>query len=547
MSPDTGLLQKALAKKAVEAVVGTKPTNSAELVFWVRKILGVRAPRWAVTEGAVSPMEFLDAAFFETTDDFVVLGPRDGLKTLCLGTLHFLNSHFKTDCETVHVGAQTRQAIRCYNYVLGFIGRDWGSVGVDHKATGDPAKDSIFGGVGGKYIKSSLQSRTAWANGSVLEILPGTISAVSGPHPQKTAADEVERWDWKTWMQFLGMASSGMTDHKAQKFAASTREEAYGTMNRIISEADTNGFTVNRWTIWDIMEGCKKRFGGCLCRHGDKIYPEKCILYEECKMRAENADGVKKWEEVCKTYRQVDSETWKTQYVCEKPGRGAMVYSDFDRLAHVTEAAEYNPDKGLIIMGLDVGYNSPFCILLGQRTERYLDVFDEWYLTHRDNLEMKRLVSAGEHPPEGMFDDAEFRVWFEKKLGEWSGAEYVSNVALGFLDPHYPAEKAEWCRSQSIDGEMLPSYSVEYPPTHTVREGVRQVRGLIKAASGDIGLRIHPRCESLIWEMESGYHYRVDKATNTVVSDDPVDENNHACDSLRYMSMGSDRPPPGVI
>jgi hypothetical protein len=50
--------------------------------------------------------------------------------------------------------------------------------------------------------------RTQFENTSTVEILPGTISAVNGPHGQKVHRDEVELMDAETFKEANNISSS---------------------------------------------------------------------------------------------------------------------------------------------------------------------------------------------------------------------------------------------------------------------------------------------------------------------------------------------------
>ena len=73
-----------------------------------------------------------------------------------------------------------------------------------------------------------------------------------------------------------------------------------------------------------------------------------------------------------------------------------------------------------------------------------------------------------------------------------------------------------------------------YGATHTVIEGIRNVRRLIQDNNGKVLLRIHPRCKTLIQELQS-YEYD-DSAQVTAGDRKPAKLNDHGPDCLRYMA-----------
>lgn len=535
----------------IKAMAVQPPRNDAELYTWCDKVLGVRFPRWSVSadQGAVAPFRYVADVFFERVSDLLCMASRDTYKTLGLAVIHLANGVFKPGCESVSIGAVERQSRKCYAYVLGFLNRTLKGAGV-LVDTQDPEFAGLFGAVpGGSVVQSTIESRTVFKNGANLSILPGTMRAVSGDHPQKTAADEIEHWPWPVLQQFIGMASQGVTEHKAQRVLVSTRQSMSGTMAKLVDHREDYGLDLYWWSIWDAMESCQVRHGGCLCHKGGRLVSrENCGLYEVCQLKGLRSDGLKPRDEVERIHRLADPETWETQYECSKPSTKGLVYHQFQPHIHVTEAAEYNPMKGLIFLGGDDGYEDPYAILLAQKTLHSIDVFDMLYLRHHDPLDVKRILTTGEWPNDRWHDGQE-RNWVEVKKSE-RGGWVAGNIDTGWWDPRSPAEIELWRKVQVVDGTTLPSYRLMPAPTgagHGILDRIKVVRARLKLdPSHGPRLRVHPRCVALIREVTSLYGFPIDRKTGDVVGEKPDDRENHASDALAYLTDGMDGPRPGV-
>ena len=157
------------------------PQNPEELHEWLKHELDIDIPRVAVCEGHSAPFDFLSDLYFEETEAALGVANRGGAKTFLVAVLHWLNSRFKPGCESATFGATEAQSLRAYAHLKHWI--------YDEKGNRRPE------------IASSLMRETLFANGSRVEVLPGTPQAVNGPHPQKAHADEIELMDDGTWKE----------------------------------------------------------------------------------------------------------------------------------------------------------------------------------------------------------------------------------------------------------------------------------------------------------------------------------------------------------
>lgn len=565
------LEEKVVTAGQIRALALTKPTTKEETWWWFKNVLGLHFPRWLVNDssGPISPAEVLYTLCDRQVRMAVLLGARDTGKTLlCSGKLLY-DCLFHPNCEVLDVGASERQAERCYSYFKNHLDRTVNdppfNLGLEvNSRTGITLGDvRIFGVEKGPIILERRVQLTEFTNGSKAWILPGTYGAVSGPHPHTALADEVDLWDWNVLQKWWGMASSVRGNITAQRILTSTRETFSGTMQRLIEEAPERGLVLWSWNIWDAMVGCRKTHAleapetGCLAleakQKGDPHWTRTCVLWDGgCRGKAINADGAKPYLDALDIYTGTDPETWETQYLCDKPARKGLVYAAFDERIHVSEAAEYHPDKGPIYFGGDPGWVDPYAVVFAQEGRYALDIFDMLYCREVDTKEVKRIVVTGLWPPDPKepFAQPWRREWFESVVGQFG--TYAGNVDVGYLDPRFPEDIREWNSLTAIvlpggeQTEILPSFRVMAAPSTAIVDGIAKIRRRLKVTPQGPGLRIHPRCKALIWEMGSGYSYHVDPRTNEPTGDKPSDKNNHACDALRYLIEGREVPAPGI-
>lgn len=182
----------------------------------------------------------------------------------------------------------------------------------------------------------------------------------------------------------------------------------------------------------------------------------------------------------------------------------------YDNWSHenITLDAEYNPDYGAVYWGMDDGYvygggpgtlsYHPRVVLLAQITPvGGLNVFAEYYRT----LELAETT--------------------------------ITNVrALGYPDPEmvYVDSSAAELRAR-LTSEGLSNVGA----THTVAEGIKNLRRMICDGNGQRLFRAHPRCANLIRELQT---YRYSDSTAGVSAGEPKPEklDDHGCDCGRYLT-----------
>ena len=391
------------------------PQNDDELHFWVKQNLRVDIPRVAVCPDHVAPFTFLADLYFERTSAGLALANRGGAKTFIVACLHFLNSTYKPGCESLSFGDSEAQGQRCYQHI-----EEW-----CYKR--DPDTDRLTNEVKDFIKDKPLKSHTEWKTGSRVEVVAGSLSAVSGPHPAKAHADEIDMMDGPVWNQSRGMAVSlpakgtlpTFMAHfhgviPPQDIATSTRNSTRGRMQEILEEieldlkaGDIPQFDVYIWCIWetiaevpncqnvpdDIRKARLLELGMdedslCECHRVAKgvwgmdapashLVGEKRRLIHVCAVynasdptatkpvdgKAFHSRGWKPYVDVVRTFKRNTPGTWMLQHECRE-GKDENAYiPNWSLSEYGIRHYDPHPLYGPIYMGVDWGTDHPACVL----------------------------------------------------------------------------------------------------------------------------------------------------------------------------------------
>lgn len=182
-----------------------------------------------------------------------------------------------------------------------------------------------------------------------------------------------------------------------------------------------------------------------------------------------------------------------------------LVYPNFSD-ANVTTGAEYNPALD-VYWGIDDGYAygagrgslgyHPRVILFAQvAADGGLHIFDEYVATQELSERSIANARAKDYKPP-LF------AMIDSSAAELHGRLWESGV-------------------QTVGA------------THTVVEGIKNLRRLVCDPAGVRLLRIHPRCQELIYEMT---HYRNQEEGIAVIGEPkPIKKDDHAADAARYLA-----------
>lgn len=332
-----------------------------QLHEYIQNDLGFYIPTKSACPNHSSPFDFLWEVYNEDVRNAVGFANRDGGKTLNCAVLHYLNSRFKPGCESAQVGAIEMQAKKCYRYFKGFL-------------QPDDTADSLLG-------------HTSFFNGSLLEILTGTISGVNAPHPQKCFFDEFELTKWDVLQEFFNMAHS-KKGIDAQNILTSTRKQAHGTMQKVLdmieqgvrfSETTNPQWKVFKWCIWETAEQCDRECSECkrIIRDcWDDGTPRS--FFDVCKGRMKDSRGYLKWHDIAiNRFSTLNRETWEAQNECLRPEREGLVCQWFDKetmSGNFVHNPEYTLFEGIDPSG---GNTSAGVVWIQERPDGGIDILDE--------------------------------------------------------------------------------------------------------------------------------------------------------------------------
>jgi len=181
-------------------------------------------------------------------------------------------------------------------------------------------------------------------------------------------------------------------------------------------------------------------------------------------------------------------DSFAQEYMADFRKTEGLVYKDFDRVRHIYD--DFTKQGQIIkrIAGIDFGFTNPTCVLeIEIDYDNTYWIKSEWYRRGKTNAEI---------------------------------IEYVKTITL---DAVYP-DPAEPDRILEMSNMGLNVQEV----SKDISKGIDSVRQLFKTNK----IRIHQSCANLISELET-YRYP-EKRANSNEQENPVKENDHSLDALRY-------------
>jgi hypothetical protein len=420
------------------------PQTDDELHAWIIKEFGIDVPRVSVCPDHDAPFKFLSDLYFERVDSAILVANRGGSKTFLTALLHYLNGRFKAGCEMATIGAILEQAKIAYAHFKRFSR--------DSKGQQRPE------------VLSVKAEESHFRNGSWLKTLPGTLSSVNGPHPQKVHFDEVEIADPVVYQESRQMAAGkklpdGRTI-KAQDIITSTRKYAQGLVQQILDEIEENAkagkhstFTKYFWCIFETAAQVEN----CQCALPDLSEQERCpcdrvqqgkwddgtprTLKQVCQGRFYKSRGFKPLEDIINTFSQSSRAIWEAQQECSKPSTELLYIPAFDIEKHGIRNWQPNPDYGPIYQSVDFGGTNPHGVSWYQILRHEVDAvsysgkpirlkegsvicFDEIYVSEIGNKKLAK--------------------WVVVKENEWRKIFPRFEVSLRFADPAAKAARLDW-------------------------------------------------------------------------------------------------------
>jgi hypothetical protein len=438
---------------------------------WIVACLGINIPTKKICPEHCAPFDFIADVFFEEVSDVIAVANRNGGKTINFAIIDLLNSLVHNKCETATVGAIEEQAKKCYKYLQDFINHH----------------EFVF-----EMVEDSLISETRFSNGSLVQILTGTINGVNSPHPNKNFLDEVDLMKWPVLQEAFSMAIS-TNGIKAQNILTSTRKYRTGPMSRLIAQADSLGFKTYIWCIRETVEA-----------HD----PEVCknsVYAGDCKGACDISEGFYSFDDVISKKAKLDADIWESQWLCLRPSVQGLVYPRFSDVDNVTREWQFDPSLPTYIFE-DFGYavDHPDVALFCQVDfpKQQVVVFDEIYTNKKGTEEIIDGVLAKLR---------DYGILDMKGLSGWIG------------DPHGKTEKMDRFNKAA----PMMEENKEHAELYLLRNSIPAVRKMIDQRL----IKITPNCTGLKGELLT-YSYR--HLSDGTFSDDPQKQYDHGPDALRY-------------
>lgn len=446
-----------------------------ELHNWLTLYTTLRVPRQAVCPGHHAPFDYLAAAYLEPAKDIIVWAPRGGGKTRLAAIATMLDLLHKPGCAIRILGGSLEQSLRLWEHLL----------------------PDLSHYVGDELDESRLRARrVALANRSTAAVLTQSQRAVRGLRVQKMRCDEVELFKPEIW-EAAQLVTKSLPHIRGSIEAISTLHEPFGLMNRIIEQSGSNGVSLIRWCLLDVLEKCPpQRDCG------------SCLLWDECRgVAKEKCDGFVSIDDAVAMKRRVSRDTWEAEMLCRRPSVRGCVFPNFDPELHVREDVALASDRALDL-SIDFGFSNPFvCLWLATSSDGVVYAVDEYIQPQQ---------TIAEH-----IEQMRSRTW---------GA-----VRRVYCDPAGAGRNGQTAASD-VTCLRDAGYLVKYKSSRIV-DGLELIRAALCPAWGRPGLFVHPRCTRLIRALRS-YHYAPD-GSELPLKDG---EHDHLIDALRYFFINHTRP-----
>jgi len=490
-------------------------STTKQLAEVIKKTLDISIPEQAICPGHSSPFQFVDDNFFDRQTNSLVIGPRNGGKTMNFAILEFMESSQKPGCESAHLGSIMAQAKRAYKYIF-----KWA---YQHKRE--------------LHIPKITREETIFGNGASVEIIPGTMNGVNSPHPQKVTIDEFELLSWDIFEEAQSMAKSTPKIPLSQRLGT-TRKFPNGNAQKMINEAPKKGYKVYKYCIFEVMTGCDCTGSKC-----DNKY-DKYISYDRegkghtwssvCNGKARRAKGYYNFTDVLKKFIDLTWEMFSTQWLCNRPETSDNTFGEFHYEMHVIDSYTFNNDLESL-RGWDFGLDDPNVCLFGQLLPSGdLVIFDEMVasgeLIEFFGIKVNKVTYKFITSKEYTGTDEELIDWTEENTGNFEDWGDPSGKAkTGVTGASYI--------SQLSDINIYINYIYKF-----IDEGILAIKKrLLKSShTGKPRLYILKSCVKLINALELAQWDRQKGEIKKSREKYKHDEHSHPLDALRYLITGID-------
>jgi hypothetical protein len=456
--------------------------------------------------------------------------------------------------DVVHVGSIMSQAKRCYEYQTKFLLSDRIKPIVSPPKTLE--EDCI--------LQKNNMERSVFKLGSEkvsLEVLPCTLKSVNGPHVPLVVVDEIDTVSGEGLKAFKDI--SGMIDSRSGKVALrvgiSTRKTRYGLMNQQIENADREGRTVRRWTVFEFTQRCDDDRSGVVptklyvqqdemrviteneWKTIDSTKQNEFIPYEmydkcaRCPIAAICLGDAKNQKSTSPMLKPIEDAVKKTieggpdwalsQLMNLKPSIEGIIYREYDERVHVKQwnemwkiltGVDYPGEcthdmfvkkchdmKLACYAGVDWGWSNPSTLVV-------------FFVDGRENVYVVRCDGRTYYSNPN---------WIQYIKNKWHN---VYRVHLYFPDLANPG-----------DGEEMRKAGLPVPSKidKNIMDGIQIVKKWLRSFGSPVPKIFFAKetCGPIMDEFTM-FHYKTDAAGN--ITDDPDDEFDHWLDALRYPMFG---------
>lgn len=490
------------------------PQDDDELWVWLKDNLGLIMPRNAVQEGHCTPFQLICDLYFGRVNAAFALGSRGSSKTFGVAIVHLLNSLYKKDYEGLSAGAIMAQSNVAYAHFQKFIKN---------------FPDAV--------ISSSI-TKTTFVTGSEVSIVPGTVSALNGPHVQFVHLDEIELFDPQARQEAINIPVPKKledgTYYPTQVVFTSTRKRPGGPVQKILDQIDKEiasgedpPYKLYKWNCYDVAENQPS------CRVANPDLPEdqKCncnkvvsgkwddgttrTFEDACGGKLAKSEGWIKLDALHNIFKTSDKDTWEAQQECKKPSREGLIYANLDKEKHGIRNYQPKPEYGNIYQGLDPGGSNPHAVV--------------WIQVLNVSIEVERFDGKKIILPEGA------RVVFKEIYkAEISNSELADEIA--FIEDSYRQIWPNWhvtdrfadpaAKAARLEFKKHPAKLVtHFKATREVSEHIKIVKNLIDNDFLYVDIVNCPMWleEHEVWRWQEKKGDELDK------SDKPVKDFDHLC------------------
>lgn len=197
--------------------------------------------------------------------------------------------------------------------------------------------------------------------------------------------------------------------------------------------------------------------------------------------------------EIDRIKSQITDDRFSQEYMADFRKKEGLVYKEFRRERHVWNEESDRQPRNIInnIAGVDFGYTNPAAVIYIQKD------FDGTYWVTSE--------------------------WYKRGKNDVQIAEYVASCHFNdvYPDPESPSAISQMEKLGVHVKEVVKNKD-------SIKHGIDKIRALLLQNK----LMIHSSCRNLILELET-YSYP-EKKINHNEDENPIKENDHALDALRY-------------